>query len=301
MEVLDYHKLKIFKAVADLKSFSKAAEMLFLAQPTVTLQIKKIENYLGITLFQRKKNEIVLTREGEIFYQYASKILDDYTVMEAELSKLKEDIEKNLTIGASSTIGEYLLPKVLPEFLDKYPFAKINLFIGNSKEIEEGILSKSFNIGLIEDKIKSNKINLKELYADEIIPVTSYKNKIPPVIKKEEIEKYKFIFREVGSGTRNILENQLKNLGMLEKMNIVMEVSSSTAIFHILENSNEYIAFISKLIAERGIQEKLLKEVKIEGLNLERYFSLITQKNIRFSNLENRFVSFLKEKLSKTL
>ncbi len=292
MEVLDYHKLKIFKTVADLKSFSKAAELLFLAQPTVTLQIKKIENYLGITLFKRSKNEIELTEEGKIFYQYASKILDDYSIMEAELSKLKEDINKNLSIGTSSTIGNYLLPHLLPKFLELYPFAKIHLFVGNSKEIEEGVLSKSFNIGLVEVEIKSNKINFKPLFEDKIILVASSENPIPSTIKPQDLRNYKIIFREVGSGTRNVVEEELKKF-KIDEIEPVIEVSSSTAMARLVKNSKDYLTFVSELVVEEDLKEGKLKEVKVEGLSIKRYFSYITQKNIRFSNIENKFLNFL--------
>jgi DNA-binding transcriptional LysR family regulator len=287
MEVLDYHKLRIFKAVADLKSFSKAAQMLFLSQPTVTLQIKKIENYLGMTLFRRHKSNLELTEEGKVLYQFASKIIEDYMNMEENLKNVRKT--SVLYIGCSSTIGDYLLPKIITKFLSENPEVSIKIFIGNSKEVEDGVLSKIFNIGLVEDNIISNKLDVSEFYEDEIILIASKNNSISEYLKTQnELKNYKFIFREFGSGTRNIVEQSLKI-----KISPSMEVSSSKAIAKIVQNS-DYLAFVSKLVAEDLINDGHLKKIEVDDLKITRKFSIITQKNIRLSSIENRFYRFLK-------
>jgi DNA-binding transcriptional LysR family regulator len=287
MEVLDYHKLRIFKAVTDLKSFSKAAQMLFLSKPTVTLQIRKIENYLGMTLFRRHKSNLELTEEGKVLYQFASKIIEDYINMEENLKNVRKT--SVLYIGCSSTIGDYLLPKIITKFLSENPEVSIKIFIGNSKEVEDGVLSKIFNIGLVEDNIISNKLDISEFYEDEIILIASKNNSISEYLKTQsELKNYKFIFREFGSGTRNIVEQSLKI-----KISPSMEVSSSKAIAKIVQNS-DYLAFVSKLVAEDLINDGYLKKIEVDDLKITRKFSIITQKNIRLSSVENRFYRFLK-------
>ncbi|WP_457625694.1 LysR substrate-binding domain-containing protein [Persephonella sp.] len=289
MEVLDYHKLKIFKTVADTKSFSKAAELLFLSQPTVTLQIKKIENYLGITLFRRDKKGVILTEEGKILYEYASKILDDYNLLEEGLSNLKENLQRSLRIGASTTIGDFLLPDILPSFLGKKEDIKVNLFVGNSKEIEEGILSKTFYIGLIEDEVHSNKYEQFEFFSDEIILIASKDTDIPDMVAPKDLQNYRFVFREQGSGTRNIVEKKLEKEGVKIKADI--EISSSKAIARLVANSH-YLSFVSRLVVKNllGIH---LKEIKIEGIKFTRKFYCITQKNIRLPKIDREFVNYL--------
>ena len=289
MEVLDYHKLKIFKTVADTRSFSKAAELLFLSQPTVTLQIKKIENYLGITLFKREKKGVVLTEEGKILYQYASKILEDYNFLEEGLSNLKDNLQKSLRIGASTTIGDFLLPDLLPEFIKSKKDIKVNLFVGNSKEIEEGILSKIFYVGLIEDEVHSNKYEQFEFFNDEIILIASKNSPVSELIEPKDLRKFRFIFREQGSGTRNIVEKRLEKEGVRIKPEI--EISSSKAIARLVANS-EYLSFVSRLVVKNllGIQ---LKEIKIKGVEFTRKFYCITQKNIRFPKIDREFVNYL--------
>ena len=289
MEVLDYHKLKIFKTVADTRSFSKAAELLFLSQPTVTLQIKKIENYLGITLFKREKKGVVLTEEGKLLYQYASKILDDYNLLEEGLSNLKENLQKSLRIGASTTIGDFLLPDILPDFVKNKEGIKVNLFVGNSKEIEEGILSKTFYIGLIEDEVHSNKYEQFEFFSDEIILIASKNTDIPEIVEPEGLKNYRFVFREQGSGTRNIVEKKLEEKGVRIKADI--EISSSKAIARFVANS-DYLSFVSGLVVKNllGIH---LKEIKVKDLKFTRKFYCITQKNIRLPKIDREFVSYL--------
>ena len=292
MEVLDYHKLKIFKTVADLKSFSKAAEVLFLTQPTVTLQIKKLENYLGVTLLKRDKSGISLTEEGKLLYEYANKIIEDYIQMEEALSSIKKDFSKILVIGASSTIGEFLLPKFLPSFLQEHKNLKLNLFIGNSKAVEEGILSKNFYIGLVEDEISSNKISATAFYEDEIVLIANVNCDIPEEIEVDQIKNYEFIFREKGSGTRNIVETALGKEGIEIKPNI--EISSSKAIARMVANS-KYLAFVSKLVIENELRLKNLKVVKVKDFQIKRKFSYITQKNIRLPSTEREFINKLFE------
>ena len=292
MEVLDYHKLKIFKTVADLKSFSKAAEVLFLTQPTVTLQVKKLENYLGVTLLKRDKSGISLTEEGKLLYEYASKIIEDYIQMEEALSSIKKDFSKILVIGASSTIGEFLLPKFLPSFLKEQQNLKLNLFIGNSKAVEEGILSKNFYIGLVEDEISSNKISATAFYEDEIVLIANANCDIPEEIEIDQIKNYEFIFREKGSGTRNIVETALRKQGIEIRPNI--EISSSKAIARMVANSR-YLAFVSKLVIENELKLGNLKIVNIKDFEIKRKFSYITQKNIRLPSTERNFINKLFE------
>jgi len=228
MDILDYHRLKIFKVVADVKSFSKAGELLFLTQPTITHQIKKIENYLGVILFERSKNGIKLTSAGELFYKHVSKILEDYSELEKEISQFKQDFHKNIILGASTTIGEYLIPALIREFYKKNPNIKINLFIGNSKEVEEGVSSKSFYIGLVEDEVNKEKYERIEFFKDEIILIASSDNPIPEEIDISDLINHRFVFREEGSGTRNILERNLHKYNI--KLKAVMEIKSSRAI-----------------------------------------------------------------------
>ncbi len=286
MEVLDYHKLKIFKTVADTGSFSKAAELLFLSQPTVTLQIKKIENYLGVVLFKRDKKKVYLTEAGKVLYDYASKILEDYLLLEEGISNLKEGLQKRIVIGASTTIGEFLLPDIISSFIEEYSI-NLKLYIGNSKEIEEGILSKSFYIGLIEDKVQSNKFEKIPFYSDEILLITSSKSNLPDKINLEDLKKLKFIFREKGSGTRNIVETALKKRGVY--IEPFMEISSSKAIARTVEKTG-LCAFVSKLVIQDEIQRGKLKAIKIDNFQITRDFYVLTQKNIRLPKLERLFL-----------
>ena len=294
MEILDYHKLKIFKTVADVKSFSKAADLLFLTQPTVTQQIKKIENFLGLTLFIRKKDGVFLTKEGVLFYQHAKKILESYNELEEKLANLKNSNTKNLFMGASSTIGEYFLPKFINRFYRMNTGIKINLFIGNSKEIGEGILSKTFHIGFVEDEIISNKFNKVKIFEDEIILIASANSNVDNRIKLTDLENYPIIFREKGSGTRNIVQRYLKKYNL--NINPVMEISSSKAIANVVENS-EFLAFVSKLVVSDKLNSKKLKIIKIDGLSIKRNFYYITQKNVNLPFLERNFLIYLNNEL----
>jgi len=291
MDNLDYHKLKIFKVVADVKSFSKAADLLFLTQPTITHQIKKLENYLGVILFERSKSGIKLTPAGELFYKHVSKILEDYSKLEEEISKIKKDIHRKLILGASTTIGEYLIPSLIGEFYKKNKNIKINLFIGNSKEVEEGVFSKSFYIGLVEDEVNKDKYERIEFFNDEIILIASNNLDLPEEISVFDLKNFNFVFREEGSGTRNIIEKYLKKYDL--KIDPIMEIKSSRAIANIIENT-DLLAFVSKLVVQDKLNSKSLKNIKIKEFTIHRKFFYITQKNILLPNIYREFLYFLK-------
>ena len=143
-------RLQVFHAVAKQSSFTKAADTLFMTQPAVTFQIKQLEEHFNTRLFDRGHGKITLTPAGEVGLEYAERILSLSAELDTRISELTGEIQGLLLIGASMTIAEFMLPRVLGEFKVAYPGVKARLTVANSETIEHGVAAHSLDIGLIE-------------------------------------------------------------------------------------------------------------------------------------------------------
>ena len=169
---MDY-RYKVFLTVAETLSFSKAADQLFISQPAVTKHIKELERQLGIALFLRKGNKIYLTSAGEIVYKYNKQAVMLYSEMDFALGELKEEHKGILRIGASSTIAQYVIPKVLAHYHKRYPQIQLSLYNGNSFEIEQKLIDSAIDVALVENSSSQQDIKYSTFLIDEIICITS--------------------------------------------------------------------------------------------------------------------------------
>jgi len=213
---MDDHKLKVFCTVAETKSFSKASEIIHLTQPAVSLQIQALEEIYGTRLFDRSNNTVVLTRAGTLLYKYAREILALYSSAEKDIGEITGLVKGNLSVGASTTIANYLLPSVIVDFRKKYPKIKVNLHVGNTKGVIEFLNSGTIDIGLVEGEVQRQKIVVEKFLTDELVLIMSPAH---PWAKRRdlsisEITEEPFIVREEGSGTRQMIEKNLENQGI---------------------------------------------------------------------------------------
>jgi DNA-binding transcriptional LysR family regulator len=296
--MIDITKLKTFVAVADLGSFSKASEMLYITQPAVTQQIKSLERMVGAKLFQRQGGRIVLTEEGKRIYELAKALLKDYENLVEEMAKIKKDFKDSLFVGISTTLSEYKVPELLVEFHSQMPGISIRAFVENSQQIEEGLSSGVLNIGIIERE-PSEKFRAIRWFYDEIIFFTHPSH---PFAKEGEIEpedlySTELIFREVSSGTRKVVKEELERLGVIfEKLNIKIEINCGRSILSMVK-CGYGCSFLSKGLLEKDLREGNIVEVKIRGFNARRWYYIVFPDDSKTTFLANSFAKFL---LSKT-
>jgi len=268
-------------AVAENKSFSRAARELFISQPAVSLHIHKLENELGVSLFNRSEKGVELTHAGMVLYKYARKILDLVTEAETEINRINGVIKGRLTIGATLTIGEYVLPGIIGGFKQLFPQVEILMHVQNTEVIVEELLAGHYDLALIEGLCDNPRIQKKKFLDDEIVLIAS--NDHPwskkEIVTLEEVCNSNLILREPGSGTRLITEMALSRAGVdLSKLNIMMELGSSEAIKASVA-SNLGVAFISKWTLEKELKLELLKVIKIKDFSIPRSFNIILDKN----------------------
>ncbi len=295
MDMIDSRLLIFYKASEKL-SFSEAAEELFLTQPAVTFQIKKLENYYGTPLFYREKNRVSLTEAGEILYKQAQKILSCYQDAERAISRISGLVQGRIVVGASTTMGEYILPRVLGDFRIRYPEVETFLEIGNSDRILNGVTSRYLDLGILAEKVVNRELHQEKILEDELVLIASPKH---PISKKkwaelEDLKGQRFIAREKGSGTRKESETYLKKAGVDPlRLRTSMWLGSSEAIKGAVE-ANLGVSILSKWTIQKELQLGTLKKLSLRGVRLLRDFKLIHYKGKKFPHHTEEFVEYLR-------
>lgn len=293
---MEDHKLKVFCTVAETKSFSKASEIIYLTQPAVSLLIQAIEEIYETKLFDRASNTVTLTPAGEMLYKYAKEILNLYAAAEKSIGEITGFVKGSISVGASSTIGNYLLPGVIAAFRKTHPKIKIHLLVGNTKRVVELLNAGNIDIGLVEGDVARQKMVVDKLVADELVLIVP---PLHPLAKKRnvsifEITKEPFIFREEGSGTRQVIEKYLGKYSITpQNMMISMVLGSTEAIKESVENGIG-IAIVSRWAVRKEIKYGTLKPLSFKEEKMLRDFSLIFQKKAISSHAVDEFLSYLK-------
>jgi DNA-binding transcriptional LysR family regulator len=293
---MEDHKLKVFCTVAETKSFSKTSEIIHLTQPAVSLQIQALEEKYETKLFDRSSSTVTLTPAGEILYKYAKDILTLYTSAEKAIGKQTGIVKGSLTIGAGSNIGNYILPSVITEFRNAHVKTKIYLHVSNTKRVIELLNSGNIDLGLVEGDVSRQKMVVKKLLSDELLLIVRPEH--PWAKRKEvsisEIVKEPFIFREPGSGTRQMIEKFLGRHGItLHDMKISTILGSTEAIKDAVENGLG-ISIISRWAARKESKYGTLCLLALKEEKMVRDFSVIIKKNSISSNSLEEFLTFLK-------
>lgn len=293
---MEDHKLKVFCTVAETKSFSKASEIIHLTQPAVSLLIQAIEEIYETKLFDRASNTVTLTPAGEVLYKYAKEILSLYAAVEKNIGEMTGLVRGSISLGASTTIANYLLPGVIADFRRARPKIKIHLLVGNTKRIVEFLNAGNIDIGLVEGDVARQKMVVEKLISDELTLIVS---PLHPWAKKKnisivEITKEPFIFREEGSGTRQMIEKYLGRHRITpQDMTISMVLGSTEAIKESVENGLG-TAIVSRWAIRKEMKYGTLNPLSFKEGKMLREFSLIFQKNAISSHAVDEFLPYLK-------
>jgi molybdate transport repressor ModE-like protein len=289
-------RFKIFCAVAETRSFSKASQIVHLSQPAVTLQIQSIEELFETKLFERAGNAVKLTASGEVLYKYAKEILKTYTTLERDIGKITGMIKGGVSVGASSTIGNYILPKLIIDFKKSHPKIKINLHIGNTKRIEDLLISGFIDFGLIAGEPSKGYLKTDPLLSDELLIA------VPPrhiwakkkVLSIFDLIKEPFIMREEGSGTRQKIEDYLEKHGLgVNDLRVMLVLGSTESIKEAVEGGIG-ISIISKWAARKEVEDGRIKLIEPKEGRILRNLSMLMPRKAHFSHAAEAFFFFVK-------
>jgi DNA-binding transcriptional LysR family regulator len=299
---IDFRHLETFCRVAELKSFSKAADDLFLTQPTISGHILSLEQSLSLRLFDRTSKEVRLTKAGEIFLEYALKILSSRKDLLNALSEFSLGIRGELSLGASTIPGEYLLPKLMSNFKKEHPHFVISIKIADTKEIVQYVLQDNVEFGIIGAKLSHPSLHYEKYEVDEIIVVAPPDHPLTQRrrVKIEELLKEPWIIREDGSGTQMAVEKALRKKGKsLKQFNVIMEMGSTSSMKGGLK-ARLGLAFISQRATEEELEQGLLSRIDVEGLEpIDRQIYIVSHRGRTFSPIGMEFFRFLKRKKEK--
>ena len=294
---MEDHKLRVFCTVAETRSFSKASEIIHLTQPAVSLQIQALEEIYETKFFDRSSNTVTMTPAGEALYRYAKEILTLYATLDKEIGEITNLVKGSISIGASTTIGNYVLPAVISEFKLKNPKLKIHLLVGNTKRIVDLLNSGNVDLGLVEGEVTKYRIMTEKLVGDELTLIVPANH--PWAKRKEvsmgELAREPFIFREEGSGTRQVIEKYLLKRGITtNSMNITTVLGSTEALKEAVE-SGIGVSIVSRWAVRRENRYGSLRIIKFKEGKMPRDFSLIFNKNAITSYPVEEFLSFIRK------
>jgi len=295
---VEFYQLEAFVAVANQRSFSRAAEQLFLSQPTVSAHIKSLERKLGTPLFDRGKNELLLTQAGHILLRYAKDILDLRTHALAEL-KAKENIaDETITIAASSVPCQYLLPQVIAEFTEIYPQVKINLHQQNSATVCQSIFEYRYPVGIVGEKMPVPRLDFEQLLADDLIVAIPCLPQYEALLTKKslrlkDLKYYLLLLREEGSATRSLFEQALQEAETSIEQFEYLIIDSQETIKQALRQGIG-LSVISRYVIEDYLQFGWLAARPLSDLVLSRHFYLVTYEKRIQTPATRAFISFLR-------
>ena len=288
-------RLKIFHTVARLLNFTKAAEELHMTQPAVTFQIRQLEEQFNTRLFDRTHNKVTLTDVGKQVYSYSERILKLYEEMTRNITEMTGDVSGAVTLGASTTIAEYMLPLLIGEFKNKFPEVMINLRESNTEDIVSMVENNDIDLGIVEGSVNNKNLVVEECKMDHLVVIMPNNHMLASEkkLRVEDFVSYPFISREHGSGTQEVITNYVEKHGNGEDLNICFELSSPEAIKGAVE------AGMGLSIVSRA---PIIKELKLGTLtavelmpSLERPFSFVRQRYKFKSRAADQLLSFAQE------
>lgn len=286
-------RLKVFHAVASRLSFTKAASELFISQPAVSKHIKELEEEVGTKLFDRDGNTITLTPAGAVYRDTTLPIFDIYRNVETEIAALSGEMSGTLRIGASTTVSQYILPEMLSLFKKRYPLINLEVKEGNTEDIENELLKKNIDIAIIEGHTKRTEISYVPLLKDELVLVCNSRNTLArkTILTRADLLQQKFVLREEGSGTLDVIRYALKQVSIsLSDLPVEIRLNSTESIKSYI-NHSQCVGLLSVHALRNELKNKELAIVDVEGLSIPRFFHIITLHG-KSSVLTERFINF---------
>jgi len=296
MASLENFRLVVFRAVAEQRSFRKAAEELYLTQPAVSLQVKALESDLGVQLFDRSGTSAQLTPAGEVLLEYSRRVQKLLAQAENKIASLSGNHAGQLPLGASTTIAQYVLPRMLGEFCAKNPRVFPALISSNTEGIVEAVKEGRVALGFIEGPPRSREVETESFLRDELLLIAPAAHEWAelPSIHCGELAGAPLLMRERGSGSRRIVEIALERHGIKKRsLNIVMELDSTEAIKSAVE-AGLGVGFVSRWAIAKDLRlGRNFKIIEIKGLRLHRDFLMVTAKGPGPEGLALEFRRFL--------
>jgi len=272
-------RLQVFHAVARLLSFTKAAEVLHMTQPAVTFQIRQLEEQFDTRLFDRAHNRVSLTEAGHVAFEFAENIFEKYSEMENAIREITGSISGSLTLGASTTISEYMLPALLGDFNSQNPEVLLRLRVSNTEGIVSMVENNVIDLGVVEGPVTNKNLLVEICRKDDLVVVVPTDHELTKLkkVSVKELLKYPFICREEGSGTRKVIAEHLRSQGVgKHALKACLELGSPEAVKGAIE-AGMGISVLSSVSITKELKLGILKTIPLDP-PLSRRFSFVRQR-----------------------
>ncbi|RFU63724.1 LysR family transcriptional regulator [Peribacillus glennii] len=290
-----YDELKTFVTLAEVKNFTKTAETLLMSQPSVSLHIKNLEKEFQTQLFLRSPKYLKITPTGQILYDRAKQMITIYEQTRQDILEHHNTIKGELKIGASFTIGEYILPSLLFDLQKDYPELELQVIIGNTEEIVEFVRLYQVDIGLIEGQTNEKEVSVHPFMEDElfIVSATNHKLASKDEVTVADLQNQAWVSREVGSGTREYLNHVIRSNGL--KVKSLLTISSNQGIKETIINGLG-LSLLSRSVIERDVQHGNLSVIKLKNQSFIRTLSYVYSPIMQDKKNVKTFTGALKKK-----
>lgn len=299
---MDFKQIEAFVNVVKYKNFSRAADATFLTQPTISTHINNLEKELRAVLLNRQGREVTMTKQGELFYSYATSILNLREQAMLAIWDNSQDVEGIVNLEASSIPGQYYTPMLLGAFRGQCPRVKIFLEQTDSHTVIDNIINKKCDIGFAGIKLNNNLV-YEELFTDDMLLVTPNRGKFAAIqgdtVKLEDIVGEDFVLREDGSGTKKAIEKvKINDVAALRQVNVVAHINNLEAIKNAVIGGLG-ITILSACAAKDIMNNPQIRCFKIADFERKRHFYMVRNRTYCLSPAAERFWNFVIEQRDK--
>ncbi|MGV3487433.1 MAG: LysR family transcriptional regulator [Tuberibacillus sp.] len=274
---MDFEALRTFIAVVEEKNFTRAGEKRLLSQPSISLHVKNLENYLGAKLIDRSPKHLRITPAGDLLYRRAKQIIELYEKTAAEIDAMHHRLTGTLKIGTSYTIGEYVVPKILAAFHARYPDIHLEVSVNNTENVARGVRMLQLDVGLVEGSVDPTDLIVSSFMEDEMVLVGSSARFSPtPDFNLDRLQNETWITREKGSGTREFMEHFFRAHGITPKS--VITISSNRGVKEAVVQGLG-LSVLSRWVVQQDVNIGTLTILPMKN-KLTRVFSHVVPSNI---------------------
>ncbi|HEX8846153.1 MAG TPA: selenium metabolism-associated LysR family transcriptional regulator [Pyrinomonadaceae bacterium] len=286
---MDVRDLEVFLSVAKYLNFTRAGDEVHLSQPSISVRVRKLEEELNVKLFEQLGKRVALTEAGQLLVPYARRVvaaLDDARHAVEELQGLERG---TLRIGASTTPGMYLVPKLIARFKRRYPKVEVRLEIKDTRQVEEGLIRNEYDFGFVGGHLVGGEMETLPWRNDEVVLI------VPPdhtlarkrLVRVDDLARQQFILRERGSATRAAVNEKLSELSL--QLETVMEMDNPEAVKNAVQGGMG-VAFLSRFAVETELKAGTLTAVKVRGLSVSRELKIVYRRDKHLSRAARAFV-----------
>ncbi len=292
--MLNLHELNVFVEAAQAENFSVAARRLYLSQPAVSLHVRNLEQQFGVELFQRNGRNITLSEAGKILLPLAQQVLYNAKRLEETMMALRGKVIGRLSIACSTTVGKYVLPRLVAGFRDRYPDAVVEINVMSRRAALDRLLEGRAEIAVVSTRLNHHDLEFAPFLTDQVVLI------VPPghpwaagqPVTPQDLRHVPFILREVTAGTYEVLAEGLAAHGLsIEDLQVVLTLANAEAIEMSVE-AGIGVAFVSRLAAARGLALGKVVEVPVAGMQLSRVIYMVRHQRRPSTPLQQAFWSF---------